>query len=79
VPWLECFLALILSFTIGRKTDECSTTQGLLIGILAGMLGLAVALFFRGHPSTSSMIFSFGVAGTGYIGGLLGEKWPAKK
>jgi hypothetical protein len=79
VPWLECFLALLLSFTIGRKTDRCSITQGLLIGILAGMLGLAVALFFRGHLSSSSIVFSFGVAGAGCIGGLLGKKWPAKK
>lgn len=79
VPWLECFLALILSFTIGRKTDGCSTTQGFFIGILAGMLGLAVARFFRGHLSPSSVIFSFGVVGAGYIGGWLGEKWPARK
>jgi hypothetical protein len=79
MPWLECFLALALSYAIGRKTEESSTAQGLLIGILAGMLGLAVAVFFRGHLSPSSIIFSFGVAGAGYIGGLLGEKWPAKK
>ncbi len=79
MPWLECFLALILSFAIGRKTAGRSTTQGLLIGILAGMLGLAVARFFRGHFGTSSAMFSLGVAGAGYLGGLLGEKWPAKK
>jgi hypothetical protein len=79
MPWLECLLALVLSFTVGRKTHECSTIQGLLIGILAGMLGLAVALFFRGHLSSSTIVFSFGVAGAGCIGGLLGDKWPARK
>jgi multisubunit Na+/H+ antiporter MnhB subunit len=79
VPWLECFLALILSFKIGRKTEAGSTTQGLFIGILAGLLGLAVALFFRGHLSPSSVIFSLGVAGAGCLGGFLGEKWPARK
>jgi hypothetical protein len=78
MPWLECLLALILAFTIGRKTHECSTIQGLLVGILAGMLGLAVALIFRGHLSSSAIVFSFGVAGAGCIGGLLGKKWPAR-
>jgi len=79
MPWLECVLALILSYTVGRKIEEGGTIQGLLIGILAGVLGLAVALFFRGHLSPSSLIFSFGVAGAGCIGGFLGEKWPDKK
>jgi hypothetical protein len=79
MPWLECMLALILSFRVGRKSDESSTTQGILIGTLAGILGLAVALFFRGHISSSSLLFSIGVAAAGCIGGLFGEKWPAKK
>jgi hypothetical protein len=79
LPWLECLLALALSYTVGRKTGEGSTTQGLLIGILAGVLGLAIALFFRGHLSPGSVLFSIGVAVAGCIGGLFGEKWPAKK
>ena len=79
MPWLECFLALALCYTIGRKTEESRATQGLLIGILAGILALAVALFFRGRLSPSSLIFSVGVAGAGGIGGFLAEKWPDKK
>jgi hypothetical protein len=79
MPWLECFLALALSFSVGRKSKESSTAQGLFIGILAGMLGLALALVFRGHVSSSSLIFSCGVALAGFIGGLSGQKWPANK
>ena len=78
MPWLECLLALILSYNVGRKSEESSAAQGLFIGIFAGLLGLAVALFFRGHVSSSSLLFASGVALAGWIGGSFGEKWPAK-
>lgn len=79
LPWLELFWAFTLSFRIGRKTEAESSTQGLFIGILAGMLSLLIPLCFRGGLSLFSVFLLLGIIGCGYIGGIFGEKWPAKK
>ena len=77
MPWLECLLALLLAFRLGRKGGAGSTIQGLLIGFVAGVLSLALPLIFRGHLGLTSLMFAGGIAAAGFIGGLGGKKWPA--
>jgi hypothetical protein len=78
MPWLEIIFTLIVSFRVARTTEEHKIIHGLFIGILAGLLGLAVALFIRGHVSLHSLVIFLCVAGLGWLGGFCGQKWAAK-
>ena len=78
MPWLESLLAFILAFGIFRRTKDRKPMHGFLLGILAGVLGLALVLFIRGHLSLLSAITFSCVVSLGWIGGFCAQKWPAK-
>lgn len=78
LPGLECLLAFLLSFGIFRRSEDRNPLHGLLLGLLAGFLGLSLVLMIRGHLGLPSLITFFCIAGLGWLGGFCAQKWPAK-
>jgi glucan phosphoethanolaminetransferase (alkaline phosphatase superfamily) len=74
MPWLEGFLTLLVAVWVTRRTQEATTIDGLLIGILAGLLSLAVILAFHGRLGLHTLLFSLIVVGLGWLGGFVGQK-----
>ena len=48
--------------------------SGLIVGILAGLLSLAVTLAFGGRMGLHSSLFLLLVVALGWLGGFLGQK-----
>ena len=44
MPWLEMALTLLLALRVARRTEGAPILSGLIVGILAGLLSLAVYL-----------------------------------
>ena len=78
MPWLEMFLTLVASLIIARRAGTASILHGLFIGILAGLLSLAVTLAFGGRLGLHSLVFFLTVVGLGLLGGFVGHKWTGK-
>ena len=78
MPWLEMFLTLVASLIIARRAGTASILYGLFIGILAGLLSLAVTLAFGGRLGLHSLVFFLTVVGLGLLGGFVGHKWTGK-
>jgi hypothetical protein len=74
MPWLERGLALALGFWVVRRTETALAVDGLLVGVLAGLLGVSVTLAFGGSLSVRSMVSFLIVAALGWLGGFLGQK-----
>jgi len=74
MPWLEMFLTLVVSLTIARRGGTASILHGLFIGILAGLLSLAVILAFGGRLGLYNLVFFLIVVGLGWLGGFVGQK-----
>jgi hypothetical protein len=74
MPWLERLLTLLLAFRVVRRAEAARATDGLFVGILAGLLGLAVTLAFGGQLGVSSLVAFFVLAGIGWLGGLVGAQ-----
>ena len=78
MPWLEMLLTLVVSLIIARRARTASILHGLFIGILAGLLSLAVTLAFGGRLGLHSLVFFLTVVGLGLLGGFVGHKWTGK-
>jgi len=78
MPWLERFLTLFLAFRLVRRSDVARAADGLFVGIVAGLLGLAVVLAFGGRLSVSSLLPVVVVVGLGWLGGFAGQRMPSK-
>lgn len=78
MPWLEMFLTLLVAVRVARRTEEVSIIDGLFIGILAGLLSLAVKLAFGGRLGLHNLVFFLIVVGLGWLGGFVGQKWTRK-
>ncbi len=74
MPWLETLLTALAAAVVARRTDNASPFHSLLIGILAGLLGLAVALAFGGHLNLRAICLFLIVVGMGWLGGFIGRK-----
>jgi hypothetical protein len=74
MPWLEMLLTLVIGLIVARRAEKASIVQGLFIGILAGLLSLAVRLAFRGRLGLHSLVFFLIVVGLGWLGGFVGQK-----
>ena len=74
MPWLEMFLTVVVSLISVRKAGTASILHGLFIGILAGLLSLAVRLAFGGRLGLHDLVFFLAVVGLGLLGGFIGQK-----
>ena len=74
MPWLEVFLTFLAAVIVARRAEKASATHGLFIGILAGLLSLAVPLAFGGRLGLHNLVFFLIVVGLGWLGGFVGQK-----
>ena len=74
MPWLEMALTLLLALRVARRTEGAPILSGLIVGILAGLLSLAVTLAFAGRLGLRASLFLLIVVALGWLGGFLGQK-----
>lgn len=74
MPWLERLLTLLLAFWVVRRTEAARAADGLFVGVLAGLLSLAVMLAFGGQLAVRSLLLSLVVVGLGWLGGFVGQR-----
>ena len=74
MPWLERGLALVLAFWVVRRTESARAVDGLIVGVLAGLLGMGVTLAFGGSLSVGSIVSFLIIVGLGWLGGFAGQK-----
>ena len=74
MPWLERLLTLILAFRVVQRAKAARATDGLLVGILAGLLGFALTLAFGGQLGVSGLVALLALAGLGWLGGFVGQR-----
>ena len=74
MPWLEMSLTLVVALIVARRAETASIVHGLFIGILAGLLSLAVTLAFGGRLGMHNWVFFLIVVGLGWLGGFVGQK-----
>jgi hypothetical protein len=74
MPWLEGALTFLAAVIVARRAEKASVTHGLFIGILAGMLSLAVPLAFAGRLGLRNLVLFLIIVGLGWVGGLVGQK-----
>jgi hypothetical protein len=77
MPWLERLLTLALAFWVVRRTEAASVVDGLLVGVLSGLLSVAVMLSFGAHLTTRSLLAFLILAGLGWVGGFVGQRMSA--
>jgi hypothetical protein len=78
MPWLERLATLFLAFRLVRRTEAARAVDGLFVGILAGLLGLAVTLVFGGRFGVGSLLPVLVVAALGWLGGFVGQRMSAR-
>ena len=74
LPWLEVSLTFLAAVIVARSAEKASATQGLFIGILAGLLSLAVPLAFTGRLGLRNFDLFLIIVGLGWVGGFVGHK-----
>jgi hypothetical protein len=74
MPWLEMLLTLVMAIRVARRAQKSRIVHGLFIGILAGLLSLAVTLAFGGRLGLRSLLFFLIVVALGWLGGFVGHK-----
>jgi hypothetical protein len=74
MPWLERLLTLLLAFWVVRRTEAARAADGLFVGVVAGLLSLAVMLAFGGQLAVRSLLLSMVVVGLGWLGGFVGQR-----
>ena len=74
MPWLEMLLTLVVAPIAARRAEKAGIIHGLFIGILAGLLSLAVRLAFGGRLGLDDLAFFLIVVGLGWLGGFVGQK-----
>jgi hypothetical protein len=79
MPWLERGLTLVLAFWVVRRADPARAVDGLLVGVLAGLLGTGVTLAFGGSLAVRSGVSFLIVVALGWLGGFLGQKMSPRR
>ena len=74
LPWLEVSLTFLAAVMVARRAEQARATHGLLIGILAGLLSLAVPLAFAGRLGSRNLVLFLIIVGLGWVGGFVGKK-----
>jgi hypothetical protein len=79
MPLLEMFFTFIIALISTKKTGINNSIHGLLIGILAGLLGTVMKIGFGGQLNYRSYIFFLITVGLGFIGGFISQRKFTKK
>jgi hypothetical protein len=58
---------------VARRVEKAALIHGLLIGLLAGLLSVAVRLPFGGRLGLRDLVFVLSVAGLGWLGSFFGQ------
>jgi len=74
MPWLVGLSALLLAFWAVWRTEAARAIDGLVVGVLAGLLDLAVMLAFGGRLAARNLVLFLAVVGLGWLGGFAGRK-----
>jgi hypothetical protein len=74
MPWLVRLLTLLLAFWVVWRTEAAHAVDGAVVGVLAGLLNLAVMLTFGGRLAARNLVLFLVVVGLGWLGGLVGRK-----
>jgi uncharacterized RDD family membrane protein YckC len=74
MPWLEMLLTLLVAIRVAQRTEQASIIDGLFIGILAGLLGLALPLVLSGRLGLHNLILFLVAVGLGWFGGVVAQK-----
>jgi hypothetical protein len=74
MPWLEVFLTFLAAVMVARRAEKASATHGVFIGILAGLLSLAVAVAFAGRLGLRNLVLFLIIVGLGWCGGFVGQR-----
>lgn len=72
LPWLEMLLTFVVSFVVARRAEVASMVHGIFIGVLSGLLSLAVTLAFGGQLGLHSLVFLSALVGLAWLGSYLG-------
>jgi hypothetical protein len=74
MPWLERVLTALLAFRLVRRAEGAGAADGLAVGVVSGVLGLAVMFAFGGRISAAGWLsFSILVA-LGWLGGFVARR-----
>ena len=74
IPLLEMSLTFFASAVVARRGDSTVTIEGLIVGILVGLLSLGVTLVFVHHLGLYSPIYFFITVGLGWLGSIVRKK-----
>jgi hypothetical protein len=74
MPWFERLLTLLVAFWVVRRNEEARASDGLLVGVLSGLLALAVTLAFGGRLSFGSLLVILVLVALGWLGGFVGKR-----
>ena len=74
MPGLEVVLTFLAAVVVGRGTEKASAIHGLFIGVVAGLLSLAVPLAFSGRLGFQNLVLLLIVVGLGWLGGAVAQK-----
>jgi hypothetical protein len=74
MPWLEVSLTFLTAVMVARRAEQAGATHGLFIGILAGLLSLAVPLAIAGRLGLRNLVVFLIIVGLGWVGGFVGQK-----
>jgi hypothetical protein len=78
MPWLEALLTFLVAWRISRVTGA-SKVDGVLVGVLSGLLSIAIVLAFGGHLTLRSLVVFLALATLGWLGGLAGRRWSTQR
>jgi hypothetical protein len=78
MPWLVRALTLFLGYRVVRRSDAPRAVDGLLVGVVAGLLNLLVTLVFGGHLDARNLLLFLVVVGLGWLGGFIAT-WQARR
>jgi uncharacterized membrane protein len=71
-------LTLVLAFRLVRRAEVARAADGLLVGVVAGLLNLVVTLAFGGQLDVHNLLFFLIVVALGWLGGFVGQKMPSR-
>ena len=74
MPWLEVVLTFLAAVVVSRRTEKDGAIHGFFIGILAGLLSLAVPLALSGRLGFHNLVFFLIAVGLGWLGGTVARK-----
>jgi hypothetical protein len=73
MPWLERLLTVVLAFWVVRWGAGARAADGLYVGLLSGLLSLAVMLSFGGRLTARGLLAFVVLVALGWLGGVLGR------